>query len=126
MHAAVRDRERLQSWVRLPVHPMTLARWVDGPLRKAWGAKAATRVFHISLQGHDIQFADQFERASPSQRQVRPSRGVPGMGRTQLTAFNVSQALAWLARERREIPDQLERMERIPSLMAQLTGGGRT
>ena len=63
-----------------------------------------------------------FEKAKPSQRGVTPTRDVPGMSDPELTAFKVSQALAWLARERREISEQFARMEQIPKLMTQLTG----
>jgi Domain of unknown function (DUF932) len=104
MHAAERDKKRYEQWLTMPVEPGTLERSVDGPLREAWGPKAATRGFHISLRGTDVEFADRFEKADPSRRVVRTTRRVPGMDSSKLTVFKVSQALAWLARGRREIP----------------------
>ncbi len=122
LKAAQDDQKRFKAWLKLPVDEERLMRWVDGPVRETWGVKAAARALHICRTSRDAELVDRFEKAPPSQRQVRLLRVVPGMRTNQVSAFTASQALAWLAKERREIPEQQEWMERIPELVGKLAG----
>jgi hypothetical protein len=48
---------------------------------------------------------------------VQTSR-VPGAPKKAENAYHIAQALAWIARGRRDIQDQLDGMMAIPKLMA--------
>src|SRR5438876_11459610 len=75
---ATADRARLERWQRTEVRPGSLRRWVDDLLRKEWGVKAATRVYHIALRGCDVKLVLPFEKAPPSRRTVEVGAKVPG------------------------------------------------
>jgi hypothetical protein len=51
---------------------------------------------------------------------VQPSRSVPGSRGEAANLFDVSQILAWLAKERRDVQEQVEWRAQIPALMAGL------
>jgi hypothetical protein len=114
------EKTLLVDWLKRLVDHGRLGRWVDGPLASAWGKKAAARVYHIVTTGNDAEFEYPFERAKPTQRRMTPGKPVPGAPVPGRTAFAVSQALAWLARERRDVQEQFERSRTIPELMQRL------
>jgi hypothetical protein len=47
---------------------------------------------------------------------------VPGSPQKSTSLFDISQILAWLAKQRRDIQEQMAWRERIPGLMASLAG----
>ena len=118
------EQASLREWLATPVFRDTLAQWADGPVRRSWGVKAAARVWHICTTGHDGEPARPAERALPHQREMKPGERVPGSPGTAANAYHVSQALAWLAKERRDVEESLEWMAGIPGLMRSLVGGG--
>ena len=77
--ATSEDMEILSTWKKIFVQPDILMKWVDGPLKETWGIKAAARVLLIC------------------------SRGVDGGPDNAFSLFDVSQALAWIAKERNEV-----------------------
>ena len=110
----------MKRWEATKLREEVLRKWVDKPLRAAWGVKAATRAYHIALHGSDVELILPFEKATPSQRTVRPVAKVPGADFDNLNAFGVSQALSWLAKERRELQEHLEREQQIRPLIQRL------
>lgn len=118
--AATADKNRFQVWINTTVKPETLQRWVDKPLKTAWGVKAATRAYHIATTGYDADMVLPFEKAVPSRRQVQPSRKVPGAVDGPLNAYGVCQVLSWLAKERREMQEHLAREQEIEALIEKL------
>ena len=72
------------------------------------------------MLGYDAKFLKPFERALPSRRTVKHSSMVPGSVVPARNAFAVSQTLAWLAKERQDIEEQLEWSRRIGYLMKHL------
>jgi len=118
------EQASLRGWLATPVSRDALAQWVDGPVRRSWGVKAAARAWHICATGYDAELARPAERALPHQREIRPTARVPGSPATAANAYHVSQALAWLAKERRDVEESLEWMAGIPGLMRSLVGGG--
>jgi hypothetical protein len=51
---------------------------------------------------------------------MEKTKGVPGSLLSRDTAYSICQALAWIAKERRDIQDQLDWMREIPDLMGAL------
>jgi hypothetical protein len=62
-----------------------------------------------------------YKGVTPTAVSVRPSLKVPGAGSNAETLFDVCQILTWLAKERRDLQEQLEWREQVPELMAALT-----
>jgi Domain of unknown function (DUF932) len=120
---AIKEKQTFERWLKLQVLPPALEKWVDGPLKKLWGVKAAARVYHVALDGRDVTLTDPFERAEPSQKSAEPGAFVPGSGISGggvLTAFGVSQALSWIAGKRTDILEQMNWKDEIPGLMRRL------
>jgi uncharacterized protein DUF932 len=110
---AALDRSRLLKWEATEISEDVFQNWVDNPLKDAWGAKAATRTYHIARTGFDAELVSPFEKAVPSQRTVRQGIKVPGADFDRLNAYGVSQALSWLAAQRRELQEHLDRERQI-------------
>jgi hypothetical protein len=116
---AALDRERAfySRWLKMRITDAALDTWVDGPLKAKWGALAAARVRLIFKTGCDGEFEDPFEKATPSRKRMVERAAVPGAFMTADHAYAASQALAWVARKRLDVQDQLEYMKQIPDLM---------
>jgi hypothetical protein len=119
------ERKAWQRWLSREIDDRRLIQWIDGPLCRQWGVLAATRTYHIPRTGHDGVLADPFAQGLPHQKVMHPGTPVPGISAPATNAFAISQILAWLARGRRDIQEQLERMEDIPGLMKTLVGGNQ-
>jgi hypothetical protein len=120
-----REKRQFSVWQAAQVRRETLAAWVDGPLCERSGALAAARAYHIALTGHDAdRFLDRWKQRKPTERRVACGPFVPGAVRAS-NVYDVSQALAWLAKERGEFSQQVQRMEQIPSLLRELLKAAR-
>src|ERR1700682_1771815 len=51
---------------------------------------------------------------------MTPTVAVPGAPREAKNAYHICQALSWVAKERRQIQDQLDGLQQIPQLMKAL------
>jgi hypothetical protein len=114
------EKKNFERWHKTPISSKNLAPWVDSPLRKEWGFKAATRFFHIAHTGADVDIIGQYKGSTPTTIAVQVRQPVPGAPKESQNLYDVSQILAWLAKERRDIQEQLEWREAIPGLMASL------
>ncbi len=85
-----------------------------------WDFKAATRAFHIARTGYDAEIVGQYKDQTPSTIKTIPTRRVPGSPRESRSLFDLSQILAWLAKERRHVQEQLEWREQIPEILKPL------
>lgn len=117
-------RTLCERWRGAVVHAEALRRWTDGPLKQAWGVKAAARAYRICLTGRDVVLTDPFERASPSERAGTEGARVPGSRSPSETAFDVAQALSWLADQKRDLASRLEATQEIPNLVNRLIKTG--
>jgi len=97
-----------------------LTPWIETAVRQAWGYKAATRAYYIAKNGTDAQITGSYRDRSPSTVEVRQGESVPGSLGGCKTRYDISQVLAWLAKERRDLSEQLEWREQIPGLMRKL------
>jgi len=115
-----REKKLYVRWRNAGVEADGARGWIDGPLRKRWGVKLAARTFHIVRTGSDADFALPFERGKPSDKTMIATKSVPGLHGPAANAFDVSQALSWLAKERRNVQEQVELMMEIPEMMEEL------
>jgi hypothetical protein len=93
---------------------------VDNDLRERWGFKAAARAFHIARCGSDADVLGPYKGNTPTTIEMQKTIRVSGAPDRSRNLFDISQILAWLAKERRDIQEQLEWREKIPGLMAPL------
>lgn len=114
------ERDTLIRWRDADVRDDDLRIWVESELRACWGFKAASRAWHIARSGCDVKVFGPYKNHSPTTVQVEAANAVPGSPEESTTLFDVSQILAWLAKERRDIQEQMEWREQIPALMASL------
>jgi hypothetical protein len=91
--------------------------WVDDELRKKWGALAAARTYMICRTGWDGVFADPFDKEPPSKKKMKATEAVPGALKNVLSEYAISQALAWIARQRLDVQEQTQYMREIPQVM---------
>ena len=117
---AEQEKQSFRSWQERGVEIHEVAAWADKDVRKAWRFKAAARAYHIARTGFDVQIAGSYKGASPRTIAVKQTREVPGCRGQARNAFDVSQVLAWLAGDRRDIQEQLEWRQQIPGLMQSL------
>lgn len=115
-----REHKIVKEWAAEAVTANALNAFADGPLRRKWGIRAAARFLLICETGYDGRPRDPFEKAKPSELTMRNDRSVPGAAAPARNAFDASQALAWLAHQRRDVQEQLERTRHIPALIAAL------
>jgi hypothetical protein len=105
------------------------AEWRASPLDRA--ARCFRRLGCVSRrislyrrERLDAELAFPFEPGPPSAKTLSPTRRVPGSPAFAQTAWDACQALAWLAKERKDPRERLERMLQIPELMQALMSGG--
>ena len=114
------DKENFCKWQQKTIQGNALASWVDEDLRGYWGFKAATRAFHIARTGYDVDIVGQYKDQDPTTIETQQTRRVPGSPVPSQNLFDISQVLAWLAKERRDIQEQLEWREQIPEILKPL------
>jgi hypothetical protein len=114
------ERRNFSSWLKKPVSLDTLEDWANTRVKDAWGAKAAARAFHIARTGRDAGVVGPFKGKKPTEVPANPAGPVPGAPPRSDNLFDVSQVLAWLAKERRDVAEQLEWRGQIPGLLAPL------
>jgi hypothetical protein len=102
------------------INHIELQAWIDGELKKKWGALAAARTYLICESGFDGVFLDPFDKQPPSQKTMKRTQQVPGAPARADNAYAVSQALAWIARQRLDVQEQTQYMKEIPHLMQSL------
>ena len=119
LRAVEADRRKLEGWERTHVDIRSLAPWVDGPVAERWGKRAAARVFHICVEGYDVD-PDSFAKGTPSQKPVELRHRVEGSPAPARTQYDVSQALSWVATDRKDAVERLSRQGDIPGLLKKL------
>ena len=77
-------------------------------------------MWHITGTGTDAAVTGPYQRVTPTIIEVSPAQTVPGAPRRSDNLFDVSQALAWLARPRRDLQEHVEWRGRIPALIASI------
>ncbi len=120
LNESEKEKQNFESWRKSSVTLKQVAPWAEKAVRKTWGFKAAARTFHIARTGADVEIVGQYKGTTPTTIPFRKAKIVPGAPRECRTLYDVSQILAWLAKERRDLQEQLEWREKIPKLMESL------
>ncbi len=114
------DKENFAKWYKHRINIDQLAEWVDDDLKKLWGFKAAARAFQIATTGRDADITGNYKDKKPSNITVTHKKLIPGTARPNENLFDISQTLAWIAKERRDLSEQLQWREQIPELLKPL------
>jgi hypothetical protein len=117
-----KEKENFENWRKREVQYNQFTSWINGKLRKEWGFKAAARTWHIARTGHDADVIGPYKDNTPISIPMRQTTRIPGAPPGSRNLYDVSQILAWLAKERRDVQEQLEWREQIPELMKPLLG----
>jgi hypothetical protein len=123
---ADRQRTLWEQWQMTAVTTDRLKAWVDSSLKRKWEAKAAARLYSICMSGWDLVLTEPFESAAPSERSGKPGVRVTGAPLVSETAFDVAQALSWLAGRRSDISRRLQATREIPGLVHELIRRAQT
>ena len=115
-----KEKNNFHKWRKRGVNARDIARWIEEDLRKGWGFKAAARTYHISRTGFDAEVLGPYKDNTPTTVPIRQASRVPGTPKESSNLYELSQILAWLAKERRDVQEQLEWRERIPDLLKPL------
>ena len=122
LELAERERVALKAWRTLAVPIQRFVSFADDELAKAWGVKAAARFLHIATTGFDGELALPFEPGPPHAKTMLRTRRVPGCPAHSTSVYDASQILAWIAKDRREPHERVDRVLQIPELMQMLLG----
>lgn len=114
------DKGQFTAWKAKSIKLDDIVGWVNNEIRKTWGFKAATRAYHISRSGYDVKIKGPYKGEKPTTILTERTDKVPGTPDKIGNAYDMSQALAWLARERNDLQEQLEWREEIPDLINKL------
>ncbi len=114
------ERGNFRKWKKITIKEDSFSPWIDTKVYETWGFKAATRAYHIARTGYDAEIIGTYKDMYPTTIPVQTTERVPGAPYEAHTAYDISQILAWLAKERNDIQEQLEWRQQIPSLMKAL------
>jgi hypothetical protein len=117
------EKENFRQWRARAVNPAALTAWVDQHVRELWGFKAATRAYRIARSGHDAKITGQSKGRTPTSIETVALARVPGSPAQSRNLVELSQVLAWLAKERRDVQEQVEWREQIPALLERIGDG---
>ena len=120
MRLVKKDLERMGRWDASSVDPLQLQLWADGDLSKAWGKKAACRVYYICKNGHDVEITDPFAKGEATEKPCKRVQRVPGSPEQAKNLFDVSQAMSWVATRRRNPDERLTWQISVPRLVDRL------
>jgi len=115
-----KEKSNLEQWLKRVVTYKQFTSWIKEDLRKCWGFKAAARTWHISQTGYDAEVVGPYKVNTPISIPMRQTKRVPGTPEGVRHLYDVSQILAWLAKERRDVQEQLQWRESIPELLKPL------
>jgi hypothetical protein len=114
------EKNNFRKWRQKTIPDGALVPWVENRLKDQWGFKAATRAYHIVRTGHDVEIVGPYRDQTPTTIETKRTRRILGSPGKSENLFDLSQVLAWLAKERRDIQEQLQWREQIPAILEPL------
>ncbi len=103
MQEADTERKNFEKWRHISITPKGIDSWVNKELKNSWGFKAAARLYHIACTGHDAEIVGPYKDNTPTTIPVLLKSEVPGAPSACRNLYDLSQSLAWLAKERRDL-----------------------
>jgi hypothetical protein len=116
----VEHQKLFHRWLRYRVTPDAFEEWIEKTVRRTWGLKAAVRAYHIAHRGVDVEIETMLRSVQVADIPTRDRSRVPGALTDSLSLFAISQVLAWLAGERRELQEQLDWKRQVYPMLAPL------
>ncbi len=114
---ARRDSEILSDWENVFPSIKTLSDWTNEVLAPKWGVLAAMRVFHISNSGHDVKLKVPFAEGNSTEKPVEYLDPVPGAKKTYETAYDVLQAMTFVASQRSNFEERVRWQSEVSGLI---------
>ena len=114
------EKGQFTAWKARSIKLDDIVGWINNDVRQTWGFKAAARAYNIARSGYDVRIAGPYKNAKPTTIPIKRAERVPGAPEKSSNAYDVSQILAWLAKERNDLQEQQDRREQIPDLMNKL------
>jgi len=93
----LQQQEKLTRLAGKRIEEPALRDWVDNRVQKTWGPNNAARLWHILRTGHDALCPPGKAEAAPSLRKLEMRDPVPGAPEQSQTAYDVYQAMTWMA-----------------------------
>lgn len=118
MNMVENDVGRLKGWEAQEFSEDQLKKWVNNPLTKKWGKKAACRVFHICTSGFDVGFPDPFASGDATEKPINQLDRVPGSPEKAANLYDVSQAMSWVATKRNNTEERLDWQSSISEIIS--------
>lgn len=112
------EKGNFEKWRETSIQRDRFAGWIDKHVLHSWGFKAAARAFQIAVSGFDAEVRGQYKDQRPTTIEMERTKRIPGTPLECTNLFDLSQILAWLAKERRDIQEQIEWREQIPLLLS--------
>ena len=119
------DVNRLNAWESHSVQLNQIEVWTNTILATEWGKKAACRVFHICLTGHDVDFTNPFARGEATEKPIVQTAKVPGASAPAENLYDVCQALAWVSNTYNSTEERLKHQSTISHMISRLRDMGR-
>ena len=120
IEAGEKEKQNFGEWHRHKVNFDQIRTWANSDLKKGWGFKAAARAWNIARTGFDANIVGSYNKSTPTTIEVENASYVPGAPPRAANLYDVSQILAWLGRDRRDLEEQLVWREQISDLLKPL------
>ena len=131
---ADKQQQQLRFWFEKPICIQELApaspeavpieQWLEKSVSNKWGTYAAARIYHIAKTGCDGRFVNKGKKKGAPYNELtidpRSITKVPGAFPHARNAYDMSQALSWIASQQGSIQTQFKKMMEIQLLMRAL------
>ena len=114
------NKKTMSIWQGRSIGDYLLTNWVDKEVMQQWGKLAACKVYHICTSGHDVEYENPFQKAEPSKKLVTKLEPIPGQPTKAQNLFDVSQALSWVATQKKNAEERTKWQRSIPRLLEKL------
>ena len=121
------DQDTMSRWRSRAIEAGVLTEWADNDVCGKWGIKGAVRVLAILRTGCDAELKGDLKDKLPSEIATAKTTDVPGITppmpdlfggcQSGRDAFEVSQALTWVAGQRTDLQEDLQWRSQVPELM---------
>ena len=115
-----KDQSRIRRWEQRKVDNLVLGVWANGPLASKWGKKAASRIYWICREGQDSKITDPFAEGSATEKPVALLESVPGSPTPASNIYDVSQAMAWVSTNTKNLKRREEMQFETPKLLTRI------